>query len=116
MRLQFKDKYDILPIFVNLMQIDDVGVFHFGQNVNFFLDVFPGHAPSRSFQPFLFDEFGSILMSSMFLQHSIYRGKLPTEKKERIIIKKRRENQGSKNMRDKNRIIIIITVIDEFFR
>ena len=88
MRLQFKDKYDILPIFVNLMQIDDVGVFHFGQNVNFFLDVFPGHAPSRSFQPFLFDEFGSILMSSMFLQHSIYRGKLPTEKKERIIIKK----------------------------
>ena len=88
MRLQFKDKYDILPIFVNLMQIDDVGVFHFGQNVNFFLDVFPGHAPSRSFQPFLFDEFGSILMSSMFLQNSIYRGKLPTEKKERIIIKK----------------------------
>ena len=115
MRLQFKDKYDILPIFVNLMQIDDVGVFHFGQNVNFFLDVFPGHAPSRSFQPFLFDEFGSILMSSMFLQHSIYRGKLPTEKKERII-KKRRKNQGSKNMRDKNRIIIIITVIDEIFR
>ena len=81
MRLQFKDKYDILPIFVNLMQIDDVGVFHFGQNVNFFLDVFPGHAPSRSFQPFLFDEFGSILMSSMFFQHSIYCGKLPAEKK-----------------------------------
>ena len=115
MRLQFKDKYDILPIFVNLMQIDDVGVFHFGQNVNFFLDVFPGHAPSRSFQPFLFDEFGSILMSSMFLQNSIYRGKLPTEKKRRND-KKRGKNQGSKNMRDKNRIIIIITVIDEFFR
>ena len=96
MRLQFKDKYDILPIFVNLMQIDDVGVFHFGQNVNFFLDVFPGHAPSRSFQPFLFDEFGSILMSSMFLQHSIYRGKLPTEKKERIIIKKKEKPRFKK--------------------
>ena len=115
MRLQFKDKYDILPIFVNLMQIDDVGVFHFGQNVNFFLDVFPGHAPSRSFQPFLFDEFGSILMSSMFLQHSIYRGKLPTEKKRTNNNKKGGKTKVQKTC-EKNRIIIIITVIDEIFR
>ena len=99
MRLQFKDKYDILPIFVNLMQIDDVGVFHFGQNVNFFLDVFPGHAPSRSFQPFLFDEFGSILMSSMFLQNSIYRGKLPTEKKEKNYKKKKEKPRFKKHAR-----------------
>ena len=91
MRLQFKDKYDILPIFVNLMQIDDVGMFHFGQNVNFFLDVFPGHAPSRSFQPFLFDEFGSILVSSMFLQNSIYRGKLTTGKKRKNKSKKEKK-------------------------
>ena len=80
MRLQFKDKYDILPIFVNLMQIDDVGVFHFSQNVNFFLNVFPGHTPSRSLQPFLFDEFCSIFMTSVFFKHSIDCSKLPTEK------------------------------------
>lgn len=81
MHLQFNDKYDILPTLVDLMQIDDVGMIQFGQNVNFFLYVFPSHTPSRSFQPFLFDKLGSILMSSMLLQNTLYRSELTARKK-----------------------------------
>ena len=62
------------------MQIDDVSVLHFGQNVYLFLYVFSGHAPARRFQAFLFDELSGIFVAGMFLQDSINRGELAAVK------------------------------------
>ena len=80
--LQFKDEDDILPILINLMQIDDVGVFHFGQNMYLFLYVFTSHASTGRLKPFLFDELGRVFMTGILLQHPVDRSELTTAKQE----------------------------------
>ena len=78
--LQLKDKYDILPIFVDLMEINDIGVFHFGQDMNFFLNILPRHSSSRRLQSFLFNKFCCIFVTSVLLQYSKNCSKLAAEK------------------------------------
>ena len=80
--LQLKDKYDILPIFVDLMEINDIGVFHFGQDMNFFLNILPRHSSSRRLQSFLFNKLCCIFVTSVLFQYSKNCGKLAAEKGE----------------------------------
>ncbi len=42
---QLQNEHDVGGGVVHLMQVDDVGVLHLGQDVDFFADVLPGHTP-----------------------------------------------------------------------
>ena len=69
----------MLSVLVNLMQVDDISVFHLRQDMYFFLYVLPGHASPGWLQPLLFDKFGGVFMTSVFLEDSINCRKLATE-------------------------------------
>ena len=77
--LQFQDKDDMLSVLVDLVQVDDVDVFHLGQDVDLLLDVFPGDAASGSLQPLLLDELGGVLGSRRLLDHPVHVGELAPE-------------------------------------
>ena len=77
---QFKDKDDILSIFVDLVQINDIGMFHLRQDMNLFLDIFASNASPRSLQSLLLDELGRIFMTRMPFQNAVNRGELTAEK------------------------------------
>ena len=77
---QFKDKDDILSIFVDLVQINDIGMFHLRQDMNLFLDIFASNASPRGLQSLLLDELGRIFMTRMPFQNAVNRGELTAEK------------------------------------
>ena len=78
--LQFEDQDDLLSVLVDLMQVDDVSVFHLCQDVDLLLDVFPCHSTPRRLQTFLFNVFGRIFVTGGLLYHSEYCCKLTAAK------------------------------------
>ena len=63
---------------IDLVQVDDVGVLHLGQDVDLLLDVLSGHAPPGREQPLLLDELGCILRLRVLLHYAMNHGKLAT--------------------------------------
>ena len=69
------------------MQVDDVGVFHLRQDVDLFLDVFPGHSSSGGLQTLLLDVLGRILVPGRLLDDTVDVGELSAEKEKDLFLK-----------------------------
>ena len=71
-------------LLVDLVEVDDVLVFHLGQDVDLFLDVLSGDAASRRHQPLLLDELGRILGARALLDDAVHGRELAAEIKKII--------------------------------
>ena len=79
---QLKNEDDVLAfgLLVDLVEVDDVLVFHLGQDVDLFLDVLSGDAASRRHQPLLLDELGRILGARALLDDAVHCRELAAER------------------------------------
>ena len=69
-----------LRLLVHLVEVDDVLVFHLGQDVDLLLYVLPGDATPRRHQPLLLDELGRILGARALLDDAVHGGELAAER------------------------------------
>ena len=79
-QLQNEDDVLAFRLLVHLVEVDDVLVFHLGQDVDLLLDVLSGDAASRRHQPFLLDKLGRILGARALLDDAVHRRELAAER------------------------------------
>ena len=79
-QLQNEDDVLAFGLLVDLVEVDNVLVFHLGQDVDLFLDVLSGDAASRRHQPLLLDELGRILGARALLDDAVHCRELAAEK------------------------------------
>ena len=65
-----------MPVLVDLVEVDDVGVLHLGEDVDLLLDVLPGDAAPGALQPLLLDELGRVLALRRLLYDAVDGGEL----------------------------------------
>ena len=76
----------MLSVLVDLVQVDDVGVFHLCQDVDLLLYVLPGHPSPGRLQALLLDVLGRILVPGRLLDDSEHRGELTTEIEQSFVL------------------------------
>ena len=79
-QLQNEDDVLAFRLLIDLVEVDDVLVFHLGQDVDLFLDVLSGDAASRRHQTLLLDELGRILGARALLDDAVYGRELAAER------------------------------------
>ena len=67
-------------LLVHLVEVDDVLVFHLGQDVDLLPDVLSSDAASRRHQPLLLDELGRILGARALLDDAVHGRELAAER------------------------------------